>query len=414
MPDYHLFDIYNNEEELPELYLDDDSETNTDQILNYLVNNYKINYYDISLKLKRNGIIKNVTNTIEIIDGDILYYELVNIYTYNFNCIKSFVNSISLYINDKDFLNELNSLSINKFSINFYNDLPMSTFKYKNDNYIYFGKYDNQDNLYGFGILFNLTKNIYYQGFFNRFNIYYGVKIDRYNVILCDVFEKLVPNNCYGKVYSYGNYMYFGFLEKGLRNKFGKMVYLNGNIYVGSWKNDIRNEFGILYIKRDNLYYIGMFSDDNPTYNKDEYILSKEKIEINDIIGNVEQSLETDNNKILINSNKSIYNKTKLIKKSINNKRIENNKEELNNYKYIGQFNENNNLNGVGILQYCDNEYQSLFNNDLPEIFGYIKFNNGYKYIGNIKNGVMHGSGKLTDIQGNVLHGIWNEGKIII
>lgn len=534
MPEYDVYIITENdnvEVDIPDIYKDDDSETDIDQVKNYLVEKYNIDFYALKVKIKRGNKMLKITNSIEILDGDKVYFEVDQDYLkqkgivfemksgfsnssdtiYRHNAIPyredmlnrvieyeiSYKENISkiladfkiLYdrINSEKSKHLINSLMISKFNINFFNKLPMQFFTYLDNNYIYFGEINKNKNICGFGFLYNSDLKIYYEGIFSGLNVFNAIRLDLNNVnptfTKCGIFENLTPigiceiiyllnndsisgtiknndftgrilhvtdigiydgfykngkYNGYGKMQYKNGDIYYGYWKNNKRDIYGKMIYKTKEVYIGVWSNDLREEFGILLDKSHNKSYVGSFKNDLPTYNKDEFIiLKKSNHNDNTIIGEMEKNIKKEMDEYLILFGVSIFNKSELKINQFVNIKLE----KLNNDKqsyYIGQFNNDHIENGFGRLFFNPNinpierdsfdylssnkdikeiydgfvEYQCMFQNGKPNGFGIVRYSDGRKYIGNLKNGYFHGEGIFITSNGDVLKAKWLEGKL--
>ncbi|CAL6054017.1 Conserved_hypothetical protein [Hexamita inflata] len=84
---------------------------------------------------------------------------------------------------------------------------------------------------------------------------------------------------------------------------------------------------------------------------------------------------------------------------------------------YKGYFKDGN-FNGMGLLEYIENEimvksYNGDFINGVYDGSGTLIFD-GKEYVGEFKNGEFHGSGTMTTVHGIVTTGIWDYGKLIL
>lgn len=533
MPEYDVFIISENDSveiDIPDIYKDDDSETEVDQIKNYLVEKYGVDFHALKTRIKRKERMMKVSTSIEILNGDKLYFDIDKDYiqqkgiTFNLksgfnsvgesyyksnnisykedtinkiveyeseykhnvdNILNKFIEICNLISNDK-IKNLIRSLTINRFNPNFYNRLPMKTFNLCNNDYVFFGSFDVNNDMCGFGILYNLDLNIYYEGIFVGLNIFNALRLNLSSspvLTKCNVFYRLIPNGIgeknflinseimsgnidndifYGKVYhitengvydgfykngSYNGYgkmsykngdVYYGYWKNGKRNIYGKMLYKSKEIYIGIWNNNLREDFGILLNRSHKKSYVGSFKDDKATYNENEFLILRKDIHNdNTIIGEVEKCIKKNDDEYLIVFGASIFNKSEIKKNHYVNMKMQDISDNRQAY-YIGQFNNDHIEDGFGRLFFNSDtnlinpetfdyfsstkniseiyngftEYQCMFKNGKPNGFGIVKFSDGKKYIGNLKDGFFHGNGIFISCNGTVLKGKWHDGKL--
>lgn len=448
--------------EIPEIYRDEDSETNTDQIKNYLMNELDVDFYSITIKIVRSGKNINKCNMITIENGDILYVDINTKYekqripiviktgfqtisessTTNINCntneIKNIADSLDEYCTKyKSFIEMilyeislikkstntiisfLSTLIVNSFKPIFYNILPMNKIKIGNDECVFFGKIDNNDNFCNVGFLYNITQKIYYEGTFSGTNIFNGTRVCfhginsnitkscYYNSLMADgQGDKIyIFNNEYFKGYFkndlytgksllsnnigdyYGNFnnnnfegfgkmkykngdIYTGYWFDGKRNLFGNIKYKNGNRYIGIWDNDNREEFGSLYNIEMNTSYIGTFINNEPTYDNDEFIIINGFIKNNNkFLGEMENCIKSHEDMFLVTHAKCIYNNDVLHCREFKNCKS-NNLGLFKQYYYVGQTNKNITKNGIGRIFFNHNK------NHIEKLLPYDTFNN--------------------------------------
>lgn len=531
MPEYDVFIISENdsvEVDIPDIYKDDDSETEVDQIKNYLVEKYGIDFFALKTRIKRKERMIKVTTSIEIIDGDKIYFDVDKDYikqkgivfnlktgfssvgesyyksnniTYSEKSLNKVIEYELMYKQTVDIIinkiieisnlitddkSSITSLTINRFNPNFYNRLPMKTFNLCNNNYVFFGSFNENNDMCGFGILYNLDLNIYYEGIFVGLNIFNALRLNLNTfptLTKCNVFYRLIPNgigeknfllnseimrgnidndnfygkiyhsskigvydgfykngtyNCYGKMTYKNGDIYYGYWKNGKRSVYGKMLYKTKEIYIGVWNEDLREDFGILLNKSHNKSYVGSFKNNEPTYNDNEFvILNKEIHNSATIIGEVEKCIKKNDDEYLVVFGASIFDKSDLKRNHFVNKKMGDISDNRQAY-YIGQFNKEHIEDGFGRLFFNSDskiidsetfnlfssdkhisdiyngftEYQCMFKNGKPNGFGIVKFSDGKKYIGNLKNGFFHGNGVFINGNGTILKGKWHDGKL--
>ena len=145
---------------------------------------------------------------------------------------------------------------------------------------------------------------------------------------------------------------YEGEMQNHKRHGRGKLTFKNGNYYEGQWKDDLMDGYGVLFDKGRKKIYEGHFSK-----------------------GLMEGS------GILYNTNSS--NDTPLAKNF-----------EKNSNKWT--------------------KYEGTFQSNEWEGIGKIYFANGDMYYGEVRNGMIHGSGCLYTSSGEVINQIWEDNCLII
>jgi len=283
---------------------------------------------------------------------------------------------------------------------------------------------------HGFGYIIYLNETEKYEGML-MYGMYYGrgkldYKGDSYH-------GNFIESNKsgYGTMKYKNGDKYYGYWSKNMKNMFGTYIYENSNYFSGIYLNDVQDEYGVFYDKENNISYIGTFKDGIRTFNKDEFILSNKKISNDQFIGQYNVKLTKDDNlynkltDIKIYENEDVY-----VSQSSNDKSI--NKKDKSR-TYIGNFDYDTNIHGCGRLFYDDNnmvinnfsdrepyseeyikekyqnyiEYQCVFSERNSNGFGVIKYSNGDKYIGNIKNGFRNGNGTLFKTCGQIDRVYW-------
>lgn len=511
---------------IPDIYKDPDSETNTDQIKKYLTDDIGINYNDLCIDVKRKGKIKRNCDNYEIIDGDDIYayksdksneIDITKIkinsgfynirdekyYKHNFKSsdleivlnndekhkkkIEEILNEMKStieMIKDIDDINFIKGLTIFSFSNLHLKDFPF----HEINNLYYFGFFNNKHLPVGFSYCYDKINKIYYEGNFSDFNIYNGKSLvlnknDSYyssgllysnfeqsnkgsrkylfkNEVYIGSFDKnfysdsgtlitdigkyigLFKNgfyNSYGMMIYKNNDIYVGFWYNGKRSIFGKLKYSNGDYYSGTWYNDKKEVFGSYFDAKGKITYIGSFKDDMRTFINDEYTLIAGNSFYTDCIGDYESSLKLVEKGIDQSTCSCVYDHSHLVLNNFSNKiHIEENN--CRQIYYIGHFDFQKQFYGMGKLFYnynkgiIDNKvshlnlyseefenekfkgyrcYHCLFESGSPNGFGMINYENGDKYIGNIKNGQVNGNGTLIKNSGERIKAFWVNGNII-
>lgn len=524
--DYRVYiknGISNVEIEIPEIYRDPNSETNTDQIKTYLCNTIDIDYDNLFVDIKRNRGIKRKCNSSEVENGDELYfyyqnnkkidYSKINLKSgsssafnakfnnYNFlesdlkmivtkeddhfEKIEIIINDINNFltrIQNSDDIEFIRSLTIISFIKDHLYQLPFTII----DNFWYFGNLNSNRKPTGYGYIYDPLKKSYYEGEFSDFIISGGKSLimsedayyskcyfymnfkqtdkgsrkylfrnelyigkfseDKYEndgILINDSgkyigFFKDHLIDSYGiMIYSNGD-IYSGYWHNGKRNIFGKIKYKNGNYYSGIWCEDKFDEFGIYYNNKYRITYIGTFKDNKCTFNKDEFKLIDNHLFYSDYIGERINNLEIKDDEIKHILSEKIYDKNLLLT-SINKNKVLNSKSDFNQNHYIGHYDYTKRFYGIGMLfhnsenvisknyedilkyskEYYENKYKgyrsyySLFLDGIPNVFGMINYENGDKYIGNIKNGKLNGIGTFIKNNGERIKAFWDNNRKI-
>lgn len=327
MSDFNVYiktESDNVEYEIPDIYRDPDSETNSDQIKTYISQNLNIDYDNLVIDINRNGRIKRKCSNFEILDGDDLYVYFEKIQNIDFKKLKmrsgsygisdlkfnthNFKESdlktiLSIEDNHRSKIDEivniisskLNDFSLNQDDIEFINSLTVMKYNiYHNDIY----PFNNIDNNYvfccvdkdkkpvNFGYMFDFKTNTYYEGNFNGSNIYHGKSCcfgNDFYYSTCTMYSSGLPvhngtkkflnrNELYTGCFVNGEYgnignlindegNYSGWFKNGKKFLFGYMKYKNGNVYSGFWNTDEKSHFGKMkYVNND--YFIGTWYND--------------------------------------------------------------------------------------------------------------------------------------------------------
>jgi hypothetical protein len=405
MSDYHVYVDHGSENveyEIPDIYRDSDSETNSDQIKTYISNLLNIDYNNISIDINRKGKVKKKCIDYEILDGDDIYIYFVKIdcvnienlklksgsanmanlkyNTYNFK--EKYLNSI--LSDEEDYRQKVeNILNIMKDKIKKFNNntdeilldnfltliimkyVPMHSSIYPfsiNGDYHIFCNLDKDNNPIGFGYVFNLKTNTYYQGNFVKNLIYNcqcislnnnpyfivsklfidytpienGIKkflthnevfIGNFNNGLYSIYGNLITDDgsyignfkdglkfCFGHMTYKNGDSYTGFWSFNKKSNFGKMKYSNGDYYIGTWYEDKKEEFGLFYDKQMNITYIGTFKDDKETFISDEFTLVNGYYYPSDFMGEYEiKTNNNENNETTYMFSKQVFNCEKLL-----------------------------------------------------------------------------------------------------
>lgn len=510
--------VKNVEIEIPEIYRDPSSETNTDQIKTYLCNTVDINYDNLFVDIKRNKGIKRKCYNYEVENGDELYFYYENVdkidfskidlksgfsntmdlkyHKHNFSesdlnrimskeelhvkkieIIMTEINSLISSINNIEIIDSITSFYIVGFNVDHIYQLPLTII----DNYWYFGQLNSNNKPTGIGYIYDHVNKIYYEGKFSDFVIsegkslvmsndqYYATcisyvnfqqndhglrkylfrnefyvgkfledKYDSNGVLITDIgkyvgFFKDHLFNSYGLMSYINGDLYSGYWYNGKRNIFGKIKYSNENYYSGIWNEDKYDNFGIFYNNKFKIAYLGTFKDNKCTFNKDEFKLIDGHVFYSDYIGERNNNVEINNDEIKQISSEKIYQHNLLLNSFNNNKPLNSHNDFTQNH-YIGHYDFTKKFYGIGMLFYnsemeiiknynnvikYSNEfyddhykgyrsYYSLFLNGIPNIFGIINYENGDRYIGNIKNGKLNGIGTVFKKNGERIKAFWN------
>lgn len=501
--------------DIPDIYRDCESETNSEQIREYLCKTLDIDFYSLIIDIKRESRLKRKIKDIIINDGDELYISLINkknLIDVNKLKLKSgFVNTNDSQYSLQNFTeSDINEISIEvdeyykKLNIvlndlreydEYLEDCLIKIIKYQNfplifplnviDNIWFFCNkrngiidnngfcYDHVNKIYYEGYIkenrilngkclnlkeryfsFNdmyvnfkesvngykkyIDKNEIYEGYFHE-GLYSGGGMLKNDLgIYHGIFRNGIFNSYGSMKYTTGD-IYVGYWYDGKYNIFGKMIYANGDYYSGVWNNGLKDKFGVLYDHKTNTTYNGTFKDDKRTFNKHEFKILDGQPFYSNIIGEYSIEMENINEIIRYKNHNIIYNDQNLMISSYENIDIEeigNNRQKF----YIGHYDFTQQIYGFGILFFnkknkiisnnCDDTiiysseyflkkykgfrtYYSLFSDGCPDSFGLIEFENGDKYIGDIKNGQVTGYGTLFKNNGNVVRAFWNENSHI-
>lgn len=284
MSDYHVYlknGSENVEIDIPDIYKDPDSETNSDQIRTFISNDMKLNYLDLEVDIKRNGRFKRKCSDCEIIDGDEVYlYRSNKAPEMDLSKIKlktGYVNIIdkqyhghnfqesdlkiilSTEDNHRDKISEILKILqpfiatitceddlnfISNLSIFNHNSIKIGVLPYNSfDGKWYFGYLNSSKLPCGYGYCFDHSTMTYYEGNFSQYNIFNGKS-------LC-----LSGENYRGSYYTTGDF-YSNFKQ----NNRGYRKYLFRNeIFIGTFKDDMYS--GGSRLITDIGEYIGIFSE---------------------------------------------------------------------------------------------------------------------------------------------------------
>lgn len=305
--------------DIPDIYRDSDSETNSEQIRDFLCKTLNLYNESISLDVKRKNRFIRKVNNFTIIDNDELYFYLNNNeYKIDLSLLEmntgfhsqghadySVSNFKQSYLDKTEkilqdyydklnvIINDIKSVNSNDKILLFIDDLIINTISYTSlpdhfpvkvmDNLWLFcsiknGIIDNN------GFCYDHINKIYYEGYFKDDKILYArcLNIKEQYFSTCDMFVNLLEC-AKGKKYSFdGVERYEGFFHEGLYsgggfllnnlgsyhgmfrngkyNGYGCMIYKTGDIYVGYWYEDKYNIFGKLIFKNGD-YYSGTWKD---------------------------------------------------------------------------------------------------------------------------------------------------------
>lgn len=301
MSDYRVYIKNGNDDveiNIPDIYRDPDSETNSDQIKTFISTSIITEYDDLSIDIKRNGKFKRKCNDFEIEDGDEVYVysdkkqktfdiskiKLVtgfhniidsNYHNYNFNEVQlnsilskeekhrikidSIMNDIIPFlskIKDYDDKNFILNLRIMSFNTNDINNLPFNEL----DNGWYFGFLKNKLPV-GFGYFYDNTKKIYYEGNFSECNLHHGKSLSLCSLnginelnsyyCTCDLFVNFLMCNRGFKKYLFRNEIYTGSFSENLYANCGVLITDDGE-YKGIFKDGLAYSYGFKkYINGD-------------------------------------------------------------------------------------------------------------------------------------------------------------------
>jgi hypothetical protein len=299
MSDYQVY-INNGaddvEYDIPDIYRDADSETNTDQIKTYISNCLNVDYSNLSIDVNRKERLKRKCTNYEVLDGDSLYVYFEKPQSIDFKKLKiktGFSNMIDLKYNTHNFketdlktilshddnhqskINEVLEIirikltSIrDKISQDDYNDITSlnimsynlqhsEAFPFNNiDGNYFFCNVDKERNPIGFGYMFDFKTNIYYEGNFNNSNIYHGKCLSLgddpyYSTCTMYSFGKSVHIGT--KKFLIRNEMYTGCFVNGEYGNNGNLVNDEGN-YNGIFKFGTKFLFGKMNYKNGDIY----------------------------------------------------------------------------------------------------------------------------------------------------------------
>lgn len=305
--------------DLPEIYRDKDSETNTDQIKRYISNKLNVDYNKIVINIKRNGKINRNWVDREIFDGDILYIEIkdkseiqdlsklkmkcgfsntVNAiyadynytskhleplitveeeYKENLTKILKEVERINSFVTGEDMKKMLDLLLCRSFKPSHFTKLPMYKFNdILGSECLYYGKLDSNGQMCGEGYIYFINEKKYYEGTFCGINMFNASCLDmgvKPSLTRCNFFYEFKACGNGDISYIIDNIHYTGSFENGLFN--GKGVLINDmGIYNGLFKEGLSNGYGTMkYINGE--YYMGFWC--NGKRNIFGHILYKDK-----------------------------------------------------------------------------------------------------------------------------------------
>ncbi|MDR0552979.1 MAG: hypothetical protein LBG13_02710 [Holosporales bacterium] len=245
-----------------------------------------------------------------------------------------------------------------------------------------------------------------------------------------------------GKVVFVDGDVYEGDYKNNVREGKGKMAYTNGEIYEGDWKNDAREGKGkYVYVNGD--VYEGDFAGDLPNgegtyvyangcvskvkfkegkFKEGKMVLELAKSENtqelikseNTYVSEMNSEMNKGKVEIFRDTNGDIYIRDALIEEAEDG--IEKGvKEEgkgvilyANKNVYVGDW-KNNLPNGNGKVAYADGDvcaYVGEFKGGLPNGEGKVVLENGNVYVGRLVNGDLNGECEITYSNGDVYRGL--------
>lgn len=288
------------------------------------------------------------------------------------------------------------------------------------------------------GTLKYICKKEFYSGSFEDDKYCDGGKLSDENGEYIGLFKNGTKNG-YGMMTYKNKDKYVGYWSDNKRTCFGKMKYQNGDFYSGTWKDDKREIFGNFFDSTLKITYIGSFKDDKRTFIKDEFTLVQGCTFYSDYIGEYQFELKEQEDSIEKHTGSCIYEYSNLINIS-NTCSTKDEFEECHQIYYIGHFDFKKDFYGMGTLFYAyDNKiivnptsthkfysdayindtfkgfrvYHCEFENGIPNGFGMINYENGDKYIGGLRNGMIDGDGVMFKFDGTKMKGLWSNGEII-
>ena len=424
-------------------------------------------FYDISDKKFSDCNAPIVMNYIE---------KAIEEYTKHINEIKENIMTFTSTCNNQEILQEISNFLVFRYRESFIDEFPMNFY----DGIVYFCKFFNGSPC-GFGFMYDPRNKIYYEGNFRDNRIIQGRELkmsgDRY-FLVCQAYVNRLPcslgsvtyidsvvtfngwfnngmyhnngklvthegvyvgsfiNSCrsgYGAMHYNNGDKYYGYWSGDKKNTFGKYLHANGNYYSGIYVNDLEHEYGVFYDRSTNLSYVGIFNNGKRTFKKHEFKICAGHLFYSDFVGSYEIKLIDEDNTFKKSSSTHVFDRDDLY---LRHNKID---DVVYGFKhksrqYIGNFDYEANLYGVGRLFYDDNslitnntttyeepysqefnkrkfnryrEYQCLFSNRNVNGFGVIKYSNGDVYIGDIKNGYKNGTGVYTYANGLIEHSFW-------
>lgn len=202
---------------------------------------------------------------------------------------------------------------------------------------------------------------------------------------------------------SYAEGEYEGFFENGKRNNIGVMLFNDKSIYIGAWQEDQINGFGFIKINDSIATIIGTFKNGKINGKGVKYFKN------NTLEAGIYQddtilkSYSFDNNNVQLGCTygdcANLYGRYTFTNGDEFNGFFENNNMQYGSYvfadktTYIGQFDANASLSGIGIYVFANGDY----------------------YFGNWKNGTYEGLGILHTINENEKEtGFWKNGTLQI
>lgn len=328
MSDYSVYIKCESEDieiEIPDIYKDSCSETNSDQIKRFLADKYDIDFTELSCDIKRNKRLKRNCTDYEILDGDELHFYFIDInneiditklklrsgyynvldegyHKHNFTevdlqiilsiddihrekieeLLKIFRQFLLTVTSDQDiaFISCLTLLSFNNLHIKSF------PFNVLGEDW-YFGFINSSGLPCGYGYYFSHSTKTYYEGNFSENNIYNGKSLfingDTSYYTTGDFYSFFKQNNRGLKKYIFRNETYIGsfknneycnggklitdkgeyngLFSEGKKNGYGMMIYKNNDQYLGFWSNDLRSNFGKMKYSSGD-YYSGTWEED--------------------------------------------------------------------------------------------------------------------------------------------------------
>mgnify|MGYP006113820473 FL=1 len=209
---------------------------------------------------------------------------------------------------------------------------------------------------------------------------------------------------------------YVGEFKDGKRHGQGTGTHPYAGNYVGEYRNDLQNGYGTMinHFKKITVKYQGNFKDGNVS-GQGTLLLPDETKYSGEWVGGMYLKIKAKNgNDAIINAYSGVitqgeFKDSDIKKGSINGQAIVIN---LNGDKYVGELINSKFIKGT--ITFADGyKYVGEFKDGKPNGKGTSTYPNGDKYVGEFKDGRSNGKGTVTYADGTKIVGEFKNGKLI-